>query len=324
MKNSGKGEAGILSHIEKYLRFPRDRRLVLGPGDDCAVVRASPGKDIVITTDELVENTHFLRRFSTPEDLARKLMRVNLSDLASMGAVRPVSCVTGAGLPKDLPPDFVRRFLRALKAEALRFGISVAGGNLAGAREMHFYMTVWGEAGKGKVITRYGARPGDILFNLGPLGEAKAGLEILMRGRAAEKNRFAGLVRSFLVPEPLLKAGALIGTRGLATAMLDNSDGLVRSAAILSELSKCRVRLRAGEAMVSAALRAYASARSVPQLGYALSGGEDYGLVFTARPEKAALIKKLLPGASAVGRIEKGHGVKLEGYEGKAGSFDHF
>ena len=324
MKLSQKGEAGILAHIEKHFRFPGDKRLILGPGDDCAVLRTTPGKELIITTDELVENTHFLRRFATPEALARKLMRVNLSDLASMGSVRPVSCLVGSGLPKDLPADFILRFIRTLKKEALKFGLSVAGGNLTGAREMHFYMTVWGEADKKSIVTRYGARPGDLLFNLGPLGEAKAGLEILKSGRAAGRERFKKLLRSFWEPKPFLKEGALIGARGLASAMLDNSDGLGRSARILSELSRCRVRLRLGPEAVSPALLAYAAALGRPWREYAFSGGEDYGLVFTAKPGKAALVKKLLPAAMVVGRIEKGTGVVVEGYESEIQSFDHF
>jgi thiamine-monophosphate kinase len=311
--------------MEKYFRFPGDRRLILGPGDDCAVLRPSPGRELVITTDELVENTHFLRRFSAPEDLARKLMRVNLSDLAAMGRVRPVSCLVGAGLPKNIPADFILRFIRALKQEALKFGLSVAGGNLSGAGEMHFYMTVWGEVRRGEAVTRYGARPGDALFSLGPLGEAKAGLEILLGGRSAEKKRFKNLVRSFWSPKPYLKEGALIGAKALASAMLDNSDGLVRSAGILSELSLCRVKLEAGPHLLSPALAAYTGLKKGrPWREYALSGGEDYGLVFSARPEKAGLVKKLLPAARLVGSIEKGTGVIVEGYEGKVRSFDHF
>ena len=324
MKLSQKGESGILAHIEKYFRFPGDKRLILGPGDDCAVLRTTPGKELVITTDELVENTHFLRRFSTPEVLAKKLMRVNLSDLASMGSVKPVSCVVGAGLSKDLPEDFVLRFIKTLKQEALKFGLSIAGGNLTGARELHFYMTVWGEADAKSVVTRYGARPGDILYSLGPLGESKAGLEILRSGRAADKERFKKLVLSFWEPKPFLKEGALIGSRGLATAMLDNSDGLARSAQIISELSRCRVIVEAGPDAASPALAAYASARGRSWRDYAVSGGEDYGLVFTASPAKAALVKKLLPAAIAAGRIEKGSGTVMSGYEGKIQSFNHF
>ncbi len=318
------GEAKLLEHIEKTFRFPGDRRLLLGPGDDCAVLRHGRGRDLVITTDEMVEGTHYLPRFATPEAIARKLVRINLSDLASMGDVEPVSCVVGAGLRRTSPPDFAPRFVRALKAEALRCGISVAGGNLSGARENHFYMTVWGESRGTPLVTRRGARPGDLLFNLGPLGEAAAGLEVLMNGYPAEKRRFAPLVRAFWEPEPQLRAGALIGRKRLASAMLDNSDGLARSAAILAELSRCRVIVSVGEGACAPALRAYAAHRNKPWRHYAITGGEDYGLVFAAPEAKLGVIKALLPAATVVGRLEKGSGVVIENYNGKVESFEHF
>lgn len=324
MKKRIAGETSVLAEIEKTFRFPADRRLLLGPGDDCAVLRHVPGQDLVITTDEMVEGTHYLARFATPENIARKLMRINLSDLAAMGAVRPVSCVVGAGLRKDTPADFLRRFIRTLKTEALRFGISVAGGNLAGAREDHFYMTVWGEARLRELVTRYGAKPGDLLLNIGPLGEAAAGLEILKQGQAAEIKKFPALVRSFWAPRPQLAEGRLIGARGLATAMLDNSDGLLRSAGIISSLSRCRVLLSPGERACSRALRAWCAAGKKDWRSYAISGGEDYGLVFSARPELLGKIKSLLPGAAVVGRLEKGAGVEVENFNGKVKSFEHF
>jgi len=324
MKTKKGTEARLIEHIEKNFRFPLDRRLLLGPGDDCAVLRHGAGRDLVITTDEMVEGTHYLARFATPEDLARKLMRINLSDLASMGEVKPVSCVVGSGLRKNTPKAFTLRFMKALKAEALRFGISIAGGNLAGARENHFYMTVWGESGSSKLVTRYGARPGDLLFNIGPLGLAAAGLEILMGGRAAEKKKFPGLVEAFWRPEPMLKTGALIGREGLASAMLDNSDGLARSAEIISELSRCRVIVSPGEGACSPALRAYSALKKKPWRHYAISGGEDYGLIFTAPEAALPRIKKLLPAASVVGRLEKGTGSEIENFNGKVKGFEHF
>ncbi len=321
---SKRGEARLLEHIEKTFRFPLDRRLLLGPGDDCAVLRHSPGRDLVITTDEMVEGTHYLARFASPEDIARKLTRMNISDLASMGDVTPVSCVVGAGLRKDTPPEFTLRFMKELKAEALRFGISIAGGNLAGARENHFYMTVWGEAGRAPLVTRYGAKPGDLLFNVGPLGLSAAGLEMLMSGTAAEKRKFPGLVKAFWRPEPMLEAGALIGRRGLASAMLDNSDGLARSAAIISGLSRCRVIVSVGEGACAPELRAYAARKGRPWRHYAVNGGEDYGLVFTAPPDRLTRVKRLLPGAFVVGRLEKGSGALVENFDGKIESFEHF
>lgn len=324
MKTKKGAEARLIEHIEKNFRFPLDRRLLLGPGDDCAVLRHGAGRDLVITTDEIVEGTHYLARFATPEDLARKLMRINLSDLASMGEVKPVSCVVGSGLRKNTPKAFTLRFMKALKAEALHFGISVAGGNLAGARENHFYMTVWGESGRSKLVTRYGAKPGDLLFNIGPLGQAAAGLEILMGGSPAEKKRFPELVKAFWRPEPMLEAGALIGGEGLASAMLDNSDGLARSAAIISELSRCRVLVSPGEGACSPALRAYSELKKKPWRQYAVSGGEDYGLIFTAPAARLARIKKMLPEAMVVGRLEKGAGSEIENFNGKVKSFEHF
>ncbi len=324
MKKKKSGEARLLEHIEKTFRFPLDRRLLLGPGDDCAVLRHGPGRNLVITTDEIVEGTHYLARFATPEDLARKLTRINLSDLASMGEVKPVSCVVGAGLRKDTPKDFMLRFMKELKAEALRFGISIAGGNLAGARENHFYMTVWAESRGSKLVTRYGAKPGDLLLNIGPLGLAAAGLEILMGGRPAEKKKFPGLVKAFWRPEPMLKAGALLGREGLASAMLDNSDGLARSAAIISDLSRCRVIVNPGEDACPAALRAYSALKKKPWRQYAISGGEDFGLVFAAPARRLARIKKLLPAALVVGRLEKGSGCEIENFNGKIKSFEHF
>ncbi len=324
MKRKKSGEARLLEHIEKTFRFPGDRRLLLGPGDDCAVLRHAAGRDLVITTDEMVEGTHYLARFATPEDIARKLMRMNLSDLASMGDVKPVSCVVGSGLKKNTPPEFTLRFMKELKAEALRFGISIAGGNLSGARENHFYMTVWGETGRGKLVTRYGAKPGDLLLNIGPLGLSAAGLEILMKGSKADIKKYPALILAFWHPEPMLAAGALIGRLGLATAMLDNSDGLARSAAIIADLSKCRVIVSPGEGACAPALRTYCLAKKKPWRFYAVGGGEDYGLIFTARPGNLAKIKRLLPAAVVVGRVEKGAGAEIENFDGKIKSFEHF
>ncbi len=324
MKDKKRGEAGLLELIEKTFRFPLDRRLLLGPGDDCAVLRHGPGRNLVITTDEIVEGTHYLARFASPEDLACKLTRINLSDLASMGEVKPVSCVVGAGLRKNTPKDFMLRFMKELKTEALRFGISIAGGNLAGARENHFYMTIWGESGRSKIVTRCGAKPGDLLFNIGPLGLAAAGLEILRRGRPAEKKKFPELVKAFWRPDPMLKAGALIGREGLASAMLDNSDGLARSAAIISYFSRCRVIVSPGEGCCAPELRAYSASAGKPWRHYAVNGGEDYGLIFAAPGGGLARIKKLLPAVSVVGRLENGSGFEIENFNGKGKSFEHF
>ena len=142
--NNNYSENNILSLIEKTFKFPSDKNLTLGPGDDCAVLKL-PAGNISVTTDEIVEGTHYLAEFADPEEIARKIMRVNLSDLASMGNVQPITCLVGAGLTKETEFEFIKRFILRLKKEALKFNITIAGGNLAAARENHFYITVFGK-----------------------------------------------------------------------------------------------------------------------------------------------------------------------------------
>lgn len=313
-----RGEDALIERIERA--FPGGGPLVLGPGDDAAVLRVRPGFRLVATVDEMCEGAHFLDSFSTPELIAGKLLRMNLSDLAAMGEVRPVALLTAAGLPPAASGSWSRRFIAALRAEARRWRVAVAGGNIARSEKKHFSMTVLGECRD--FVTRYGARPGDLVYSLGPLGLARAGLEMLMSG-ASRRGR-SGLVDAFWRPRPMLAEGALIGRRGLASAMLDNSDGLYRSLGVIARLSGCRVKVRLPDEACAPALRGWAASRKKDWRLYALAGGEDYGLVFSCRPSKAALVRELLPGALRVGEALKGRGVEVEGYGGKIPVFEHF
>lgn len=319
-------EENIISLIERTFVFPDRGDLLTGPGDDCAVLRTHNGS-MVVTTDEQVEGTHFLPG-SSPVDIACRLMRVNLSDLAGMGYVRPVSCVAGAGLVKGTPPEFIKEFIIQLKKEADRFGITIAGGNLAAARENHFYMTVWGEAMAAPIL-RTGTCEGDLLVNTGPLGEAKAALEILMRKDSAEMKKYESLTEFFWRPEPHIAEGRIIAENNIASAMLDNSDGFFKSAKILAEKSGLCAVIDAKSIKPSPALSAWCRESSTAgnirnAVAYAIDGGEDYGLVFSMRPQKAELLKKLLPQAQIAGVFEKGHGVKLVNFDGGIEGFEHF
>ncbi|MDQ7772731.1 MAG: thiamine-phosphate kinase [Elusimicrobiales bacterium] len=314
-----RGEDALIERIERV--FPGGGPLLLGPGDDAAVLKVRPGRRLVATVDEMCEGAHFLDSFSSPELIAGKLLRMNLSDLAAMGEVRPLALLTAAGLPRSASGGWARRFIKALRAEARRSGVAVAGGNIARSDKKHFSMTVLGEC-RG-FVTRYGARPGDLVYSLGPLGRSRAGLELLM-SKGARRRGFAGLVDAFWRPRPMLAEGALIGRRGLASAMLDNSDGLYRSLGIIARLSGCRVKARLPEEACSPDLRRWAAAKKKDWRLYALAGGEDYGLVFSCRPSKEALVRRLLPGALRVGEALKGRGVEVEGYDGEIPVFEHF
>ena len=314
-------EKEILDDIEQAFTFPGNTELLTGPGDDCAVLAPMQGR-LVITTDEQVEGTHFLPG-SAPENIACKLMRVNLSDLAGMGYVRPVSCVAGAGLVKNTSQEFIKKFIAQLKKEADRFGITIAGGNLAAARENHFYITVWGEA-MAEPVLRTGTCAGDLLVNIGPLGEAKAALEILMRKNHSEAKKYESLIESFWRPRPHIEEGRIIAENNIAAAMLDNSDGLYKSAKILAERAGLCAVIEGSAIRPSAALCSWCAANGKNAAAYAVDGGEDYGLVFSVRPEKSELLKKLLPQAQIIGFFEKGQGIKLVNFDGRIEGFEHF
>jgi len=331
-----RGEDALIEHMERAFPGGRSQRsrhrqrtmppcsgsgaLLLGPGDDAAVLRVRPGYRLVATVDEMCEGVHFLDRFSTPELIAGKLLRMNLSDLAAMGEARPLALLTAAGLPRAASGAWARRFVAALRAGARRFRVAVAGGNITRSADKHFSMTLLGECRD--FVTRYGARPGDLVYSLGPLGLARAGLELLLSG--ASRAGWAELVEAFWRPRPMLAEGALIGRRGLASAMLDNSDGLYRSLGIIARLSGCRVKASLPDEACSPALRRWAAARKKDWRLYALAGGEDYGLVFCCRPSRAALVGRLLPGAVLVGEAAAGRGVEVEGYGGEIPVFEHF
>lgn len=314
-------EKNILDDIEQSFSFQGNKDLLLGPGDDCAILAPMKG-NLVITTDEQVEGTHFLPG-SAPEDIACRLMRSNISDLAGMGYVRPVSCVAGAGLSSSLPDDFVRRFIQGLKKEAEHFGITIAGGNLAGARENHFYLTVWGEA-MAKPILRNGAKPGNLLAAIGPMGEARAALEILMHGNENKKQAYSGLVENFWRPVPQLEAGRILAQNEIATAMLDNSDGLYKSAAIIAERSGVRAVIDAEMVKPSTLLTEWCAEEGKDAVSYAIDGGEDYGLVFALPPDKLPELRKLLPQSIVIGHFETGKGTEIIKFHGKIKGFEHF
>ncbi len=317
-------ESKILDYIEDNFSASKDKRLLIGPGDDAAVLKTKGGKVLVATTDEMVEGTHFLNGIDYPEKLAKKLIRINLSDLAAMGNVKPLTCLSGGGMPKNTPSSWIKKFIKTLNKEAEKFGLNLSGGNLARSKNLHVYMTVLGEANRSEIITRYGAKEGDALYSLGYLGDSKAGLEIFLSGRKPKSVFTKKLLERFWEPKPMIEAGNILGKHKLANCMLDNSDGLLRSIEIIVRASKRKVIVSLQEKDISKELKAYALSKRKNCVDYAISGGEDYGLIFTASLKNKNKIKKLLPEAKIIGRIEKGTGFNFENCDEKNKSFEHF
>ncbi|MDD8027820.1 MAG: thiamine-phosphate kinase [Acidobacteriota bacterium] len=280
MKRATVGETGERELIKLIRRlFPSSRREVMrGIGDDAAVIR--PGKTPwVLTKDLLVEDVDFRRSLHPPFLLGRKSLAVNLSDAAAMGA-RPALALLGLGLPPDLDLAWVREFLRGFRSRAREHGVDLVGGDLSASREIIVSVTVLATAAK--TIGRGGARPGDRLYVSGTLGDAALGFALIEKGKAGGRAA-AGLRRAFLDPSPRVELGLDLARLDLPSAMIDMSDGLSVDLAHLCEESGTGAEVDLARIPLSGEMVRLGGKKA---LDYALNGGEDFELLFAARPTR--------------------------------------
>lgn len=277
----------------------RGEGVLLGVGDDAAVLRPPRGELLVATSDAVVDGVHFDSRF-TAADIGWKALAVNLSDLAAMGA-RPLWALVALALPRDTDPAKVAGVARGLGECARRHGVAVVGGNVTRARQLSLTVTVVGSAAR--PLRRDGASPGDVVMLSGTVGDAALGLR-----RAAA----LALVRRQRRPIPRLALGRALG--GIATAAIDVSDGFVQDLAHLCDASRVGASVLLDELPLSAAYRR-ATRRAADPWGAALSGGEDYELCVTvpARKVRAALgaAARARTPLAIVGTILTGFGVQV-------------
>lgn len=285
-----------------------------GLGNDAAVLDPAPGHSVVVTTDAMVAGVHFLP--GDPADLvARKLLRVNLSDLAAMGA-RASGYVLDLALPPDLDEAWVAAFADGLRADQDEFGIALLGGDTVKTPgPLTLALTAFGEVPAGTALTRSGARAGDVIYVSGSIGDGALGLKAL-RGEIAgltDTDR-AALADRYHLPRPRLALGRALAARGLATAAIDVSDGLVADLGHVAARSGLAAEIEAQAVPLSTAARAALAAD--PGLREAvLGGGDDYELLFTAPPGAAAAIAALaeelaLP-LTRIGAMAAGTGVRV-------------
>jgi len=323
-------EEELLAQIFPLL--PAGSATVLGPGDDAAVV-AAPDARFVVTTDVLVEDRHFRRRWSDGYDVGARAATANLADVAAMGA-RPTSLVVSLVVPGDLPVGWVTGLARGLAETCRPVDAGVVGGDLSGGDAVVVAVTAHGDLEGRRPVTRSGARPGDVLAYAGDRGLSAAGLALLDAGAAGPHDAtddpaddtadaLMACVAGYLRPRAPLAAGPAAARAG-ATAMLDVSDGLLRDAGRLARASGVGVDLeRAALARDVERLRPAATALGLDDdaaLGWVLSGGEDHGLLATFAPGVA-----LPEGFRRVGRVLPGAGVTVDGAAPAVrGGWDHF
>ncbi len=288
--------------------------LKTGIGDDAAVFKVKAGYECLVSTDLLIEGVHFDLSYTGPKDLGYKALAANLSDIAAMGG-EPLLYFVSIAAPGEMElRDFKRIFAGMEEASE---GARLAGGDTCNTPGPLFIsVSVIGQVEKGRAVKRSGARIGDGIWVTGTLGDSAAGLEILKTGagtitRGAEKY----LVSRHLRPEARVKAGRLLNKGGVASSMIDISDGLSSDIRHITEASGVGAVIFEEKLPVSRELAAYAGRERAVKLS--LSGGEDYELLFTVRgPEGerglSALAKRAGVKFTKIGEVLKGNRAYLE------------
>ncbi|GAA5151859.1 thiamine-phosphate kinase [Nocardioides marinquilinus] len=253
--------------------FEQGEHVLVGPGDDAAVLRVRTGH-VVVSTDLLVEGAHFRRDWAEALDVGHRAAAQNLSDINAMGG-RAHSLTIGLAAPGDLPVSWALDFARGFAAECALVGASVVGGDLARSDQVTVAVTVMGACVQAPVL-RSGASPGEVVALVGRQGWAAGGLAVLGRGFRSPRV----LVEAYRRPEPPYEAGAVAAQAG-ATSMIDVSDGLLADAGHLAADSGVAIDLRAGAFEIAEPLQAVGAALNVDPVQLVLGGGEDHSLLAT-------------------------------------------
>lgn len=320
-------EKALIAQIRHLARTARNPAIATGIGDDCAVLRLLAGrggeKDTLVTTDFTLEGIHFRRDWHPPESVGHRCLARGLSDIAAMGG-EPVAAFLSLALPRHLPQSWVGRFARSLISLAERYGVTLAGGDTAESPNgILADIVVVGTAPKGKELLRSRTRPGDLIYVSGELGGSAAAVWE-MRKKPKRKLNPREYPRHFF-PEPRIELGRILRQKGLASAMIDISDGLSTDLAHICEESGVGAEI---EAELIPRATVGKPAREV-DLQFALHGGEDYELLFTAPRDKRIPSRIARVPITRIGHITRGKKIFAMnrsgiGYELQPGGWEHF
>lgn len=310
--------------------------VAVGIGDDAAVLEAPPAARLVVTTDLLIEDVHFRRRYTEPADIGWKSLAVNLSDIAAMGA-RPRWSLVALACPPGTALDEVEAFYEGLTVLAAEHQVVLVGGDTsASPAGWVVNVTVIGDTER-PPLTRAGARVGDVLAVTGDVGRSAAGLDVLERREAPPglaADALAAATAAHLRPRPRVREAQWLAGAGGVTAMIDLSDGLATDARHLARESRVGARVDLARLPVAPATRRVARALGRDPLAWATGGGEDYELLLTCEPGAFERLRRGLARATgtpltAIGEVVAGDGeVVFVAEDGQAvevaAGFEHF
>jgi thiamine-monophosphate kinase len=306
----------------------------MGVGDDAAIVRVGRDRDLILTTDLSIEGVHFTTRLHPARSVGHRALARSLSDVAAMGGV-PRFALISVAFPRAVSRAWIKEFYGGVLDLAARYRVEVIGGDTSIVRRTAMIdVTLAGEISRGKGLLRSGARPGDMIFVSGSLGESARGLEVLKsRARARKQTRrnqrnnseTAAAVKAHLYPEPRCELGRWLQRGGIPSALMDISDGLSTDLMRLCKASRVGAKVDAQGIPQPAGLPPEHS------LALALNGGEDYELLFTVPKQRLAKVPQRYRGVSlhCIGRICRSREVLLVHEDGglsalAAAGYDHF
>jgi thiamine-monophosphate kinase len=319
------GEHALIERIRARLSSPS--WVLVGAGDDAAVIEPERRMADVLTTDALVEGIHFDRRFCPPDAIGHKALAVNLSDLAAMGAI-PRAALLSLVLPGELPAADMDGLLDGLLALAARHQVTLVGGNITRSPgPLVVDVTAVGAVAPRRVLRRSGAHPGDDVYVTGTVGSGAAGLQSFREGAELPEAQ-----AHYLRPEPRVRAGLLLGRNRAATACMDLSDGLADAIRQVAAASGVGMAIRADALPIQDAVRGWFVQRRADPAIAALAGGDDYELLFTSRPSQRGRLRAVRShvgnlAITKIGVVTKGRDVVLETDSGPRElptGFEHF
>jgi thiamine-monophosphate kinase len=323
-------EFALIAAIARDLRSHRASGVVAGIGDDAAVLRVPPGSDLVVTTDALVEDRHFRRSWLTWQALGARLAAINLSDMAAMGAA-PRFALVSLAVPRTVSAGAVRAIERGVARALGRYGAVVVGGNLAATSgPLVCDLTLVGTCARGSAWRRR-ARQGDAIVVTGTLGAAAAGVALLRAKRRSAGS--GGLVRAWSTPVPRLDVARLLRRSPSVHGAIDVSDGFSSDLIHLCEASRVGCVVDGAALPIPRAVTDFCARRGLDPVRWAMDGGEDYALILSVAPKRAAAICRRVQEAgihaAVVGHFVRGGAYQTRDAQGRTrrlrpGGWDHF
>ncbi|RJP73828.1 MAG: thiamine-phosphate kinase [Candidatus Abyssobacteria bacterium SURF_17] len=289
-----RGEFDLIKLLTDGLSYTP--QTIVGVGDDCAVYEISKGKYLLATCDMLIEDVHFTRKTASAFLIGCKAIACSLSDIAAMGG-HPLFALISLGLPETTPEEFATDLYVGIRSMCRDHQVALIGGDTVRSPDkVVIDVSMLGDCPKGKFILRSGAKSGDAIVVTGYLGDSAAGLDLLNKKVSeSDSERRSELVQAHLAPEPRCQPGIFLAENFDVHAMIDVSDGLAGDLGHICEQSKLGARIHADKIPVSDTLKEFCRAARLDPLAYAVTGGEDYELLFTLSPKELACLKSEWP-----------------------------